>query len=434
VIKNVLIFPGGTEIAMEVWSSLRDCKDIALFSASSAISNHAPYVFANHFIVPDVHSKNWIEPLNEVISKNNIDFVIPCHDDVVLALAVNSNELNARIVSSPVATCRICRSKSKTYKTFRELLPVPELYISQDLSDIGFEMIKFPLFVKPDVGQGSQGANIVPDQETLKALIKANSDLIVLEYLPGKEYTIDCFSDLKRGLLFCGGRERIRTRAGISMHSKPVDAVLNQTFREYATIISKCIDLRGAWFFQVKEDKNGVLKLLEIAPRISGTMATHRVQGINFPLLSIYESELVKIEISQNNFDIEIDRALINRYRHNITFDKVYVDLDDTLILKNKVNTKLVQFLYQCVNKTCKIVLITKTVNDLSTYLKKWRLESLFDEILLLNKGESKADYIDPENSIFIDDSFSERKEVSKRYGIPTFDCSMVELLLDDKI
>ena len=163
-------------------------------------------------------------------------------------------------------------------------------------------------------------------------------------------------------------------------------------------------------------------------------MATHRVQGINFPLLSIYESELVKIEISQNNFDIEIDRALINRYRHNITFDKVYVDLDDTLILKNKVNTKLVQFLYQCVNKTCKIVLITKTVNDLSTYLKKWRLESLFDEILLLNKGESKADYIDPENSIFIDDSFSERKEVSKRYGIPTFDCSMVELLLDDKI
>jgi len=79
VIKNVLIFPGGTEIAMEVWSSLRDCKDIALFSASSAISNHAPYVFANHFIVPDVHSKNWIEPLNEVISKNNIDFVIPCH-------------------------------------------------------------------------------------------------------------------------------------------------------------------------------------------------------------------------------------------------------------------------------------------------------------------------------------------------------------------
>lgn len=419
---------------MEVWSSLKDCKDIALFSAGSPISNHAPYVFAKHFIVPDVHSKNWIKPLNEVISKNNIDFVIPCHDDVVLALAENSNKLNARIVSSPVATCRICRSKSKTYQKFRDLLPVPEVYISQYLPHIRFDMIKFPLFVKPDVGQGSQRADIVPDQETLEALLKTNQDLIVLEYLPGKEYTIDCLSDPERGLLFCGGRERIRTKAGISMHSKPVDTILNQTFREYATIISKCIDLRGAWFFQVKEDKNGILKLLEIAPRISGTMATHRVLGINFPLLSIYESELINIEISQNNCDIEIDRALINRYRHNITFEKVYVDLDDTLIIKNKVNIKLVQFLYQCVNKNYKIVLITKTVNDLSIYLKKWRIESLFDEVILLNKEESKADYIDPENSVFIDDSFSERKEVSKRYGIPTFDCSMVELLLDDKI
>lgn len=419
---------------MEVWSSLKDCKDIALFSAGSAISNHAPYVFAKHFIVPDVHSKNWIESLNAVISKNNIDFVIPCHDDVVLALAENSNKLNARIVSSPVATCRICRSKSKTYQKFRDLLPVPELYIPKHPPNVGFDIIKFPLFVKPDVGQGSQRANIVPDQETLEALLKTNPDLIVLEYLPGKEYTIDCFSDLERGLLFCGGRERIRTKAGISMHSKPVEAVLNHTFREYATIISKCIDLRGAWFFQVKEDKNGILKLLEIAPRISGTMATHRVLGINFPLLSVYESELIKIEISQNNCDIEIDRALINRYRHNITFGRVYVDLDDTLIIKNKVNTKLVQFLYQCVNKKCKIILITKTSNDLSRYLKKWRLESLFDEIILLNKEESKADYIDPDNSIFIDDSFSERKDISKRYSIPTFDCSMVELLLDDRI
>jgi len=52
------------------------------------------------------------------------------------------------------------------------------------------------------------------------------------------------------------------------MHGKPVDASSNQTFRKYATIISKCIDLRGAWFFQIKEDQNGVLKLLEIAPHL----------------------------------------------------------------------------------------------------------------------------------------------------------------------
>jgi len=33
--------------------------------------------------------------------------------------------------------------------------------------------------------------------------------------------------------------------------------------------------------------------------------------------------------------------------------------------------------------------------------------------------------------SIFIDDSFSERLDVSKNCNIPTFDCSMIEVLLN---
>jgi len=428
IIKNILVFPGGTEIGLEVWNSLKECKDVSLFSACNDLSNHAPYVFKNHFIVPDVHTDCWIEPLKDVISKNKIGFILPCHDDVIVALAERSNELSAKIVSSPLSTCQLCRSKTKTYEIFKNLLPVPRVF------DKFSEISQFPVFVKPDKGQGSQGASKVSDLETLYSLLKSNPDLIILEYLSGKEYTIDCFTDRKKGLLFCGGRERIRTKSGISMNSKPVDTKLNAIFREYANIISKTIDLHGAWFFQLKEDDKGVFKLLEIAPRISGTMATHRVMGINFPLLSIYESEGIEIEIAQNNYDVEIDRALINRYRHNIKYDKVYVDLDDTLIIKNKVNVHLIKFLYECVNKNCEIILITKTVNDINTYLNKWKLANLFDKIILLNKKDSKADYIDPVNSIFIDDSFSERISVSRKCRIPTFDCSMVELLIEDKV
>jgi hypothetical protein len=52
---NVLILPGGTEIGQEIRLALKDCKDIRLYSAASDVSNHAPYVFARHFIVPGVH-------------------------------------------------------------------------------------------------------------------------------------------------------------------------------------------------------------------------------------------------------------------------------------------------------------------------------------------------------------------------------------------
>ena len=291
----------------------------------------------------------------------------------------------------------------------------------------------FPVFVKPDKGQGSQNTFKVNRKNILKVLLDSDSDLITLEYLDGNEYTVDCFSDRNKGLLFCSGRERIRTRNGISMDSKPVSPEVNKIFQEYGQIISNEIELYGAWFFQMKQDSSGNYKLLEIAPRISGTMATHRVLGINFPLLSIYEKEGLDIEIMINQYSARIDRALINRYKHNINYKNVYVDLDDTIILNNKINTQIMKFLFQALNEGCKLILITKTINDLDKTLKKWRLIELFDEIILLNKDDSKADHIDPKDSILIDDSFSERKSVFEKLKIPTFDSSMIELLIDWK-
>jgi len=86
---------------------------------------------------------------------------------------------------------------------------------------------------------------------------------------------------------------------------------------------------------------------MEIAPRIAGTMAIHRVLGINFLLLSIYEYERVDIRILKNSYEIEIDRALQNRYKIYLQYEKIYLDLDDTLILNNKINILLISFIFQ---------------------------------------------------------------------------------------
>lgn len=428
--KNVLIFPGGTEIGLEIWRSLKDCKDISLFSAGSNVSNHAPFVFKNHFNVPDVHDYHWIEKVAKICQKNQIDYIFPAHDDVIVALAENSEKFKAKIVTSPLKTCLISRSKKKTYEQLNEVLPVPKLF--KQPSEVDF----FPVFVKPDKGQGSLDAQKVNDAKSLEVLITNNPNLIILEYLSGKEYTVDCFTDREKGLMFCQGRERIRTKSGISMNSKPVDKQTNDALTSYAEKISQKIEFYGAWFFQVKLSESGEYKLLEIAPRISGTMATSRVIGINFAVLSIYEIERVNLAIITNNAEVQIDRALINRYAHNIKYEKVYVDLDDTLIINEKVNCELVKFLYESINKGCKIILITKNVlgNKVELLLKQFRIESLFDKVICLKKTENKADFIDSSDAIFIDDSFSERKNVSEIKGIPTFDCSMIELLFDERV
>jgi len=162
-------------------------------------------------------------------------------------------------------------------------------------------------------------------------------------------------------------------------------------------------------------------------------MALNRVTGVNFPLLSIFEQERYPIQIMTNPVHVEIDRALINRYHHNIHFQTVYVDLDDTLLLDGKINIQVVAFLYQCINQEKKVILLTKHAKNLSDTLKGHRLIKIFDEIIHIPAYARKADYIRGPAPILIDDSFSERRDIYERHGILTFDCSMLEILMDER-
>lgn len=423
---KILVFPGGTEVALEINKALKDCKDIVLYSATVNVSNHSSYVFKNNFIISSIKSRTWIDELNRLVVRKKIDYIYPAYDDIIIALAENRQRIKTKIIIPPLKTCLITRSKKETYNEFKNILPVPKVF--QKSKDVK----NWPIFLKPEKGQGSQNTYKVNDIKELNFYLKRNKEMLMLEYLPGREYTIDCFSDRKRGLLFCGGRERIRTKNGISMNSKIIS---NKLWRKYAQLIMSKLKIYGAWFFQMKEDKFGKLKLLEIAPRISGTMAVNRVRGINFPLLSIYEQERLDLKILVNDYKTEIDRALINRYQHHIKYNKIYVDFDDTIIINNRVNMELVSLLYQWLNEGKKIYLITKSKEDIRKKLKKYAIsEKIFNKIIHLKKKELKINHIQPHLSIFIDDSFRERKIVADKYKIRTFDCSMLELLKNYKV
>jgi len=426
---NVLVFPGGTEIGLEINRALRECKEVRLFSAGQTISNHAPFVYRHHFELPSIHEAGWIAALNQILEVEQIEFIFPAYDDIILALASHAEQINARIVTSPLETCRLCRSKLKTYQSLAELLPVPRIF--ERIKDVE----QYPVFVKPDIGQGSQGAVLVHTEAQLGSLIDdyaaAEKRLLVMEYLPGAEYTVDCFSHRSQGLLYASGRERVRTKSGISMASR---AVSDSIFQEYAHIISQHISLYGAWFFQLKQDVSGHFRLLEVAPRIAGTMALNRVKGVNFPLLSLYEAMNLPLKIMTHSIDVEIDRALINRYRHNYSFDVLYIDFDDMLIVKDVVNLDAIRLVYQCINQGKRVILLTRHHGDLLATLRRFHLSSVFDEIIHVETNQQKADFIREERAIFVDDSFRERELVSQQCGIPTFDSSMIEMLFDDKV
>ena len=155
---DVQVFPGGTEVGLEIQRAPCECKDVRLHSAGLGASNHAPHVFAWHFVIPSVYEPGWIASLSKIIIEQGVDHVFPAYDDVLIALAQNAERIKARIVSSPLETCLITRSKLQTYQLFSGVLPIPTLYNSPEAVD------QYPVFVKPDRGQGSQDTHVIDNR------------------------------------------------------------------------------------------------------------------------------------------------------------------------------------------------------------------------------------------------------------------------------
>ncbi len=343
----------------------------------------------------------------------------------MLTLAEHDDNIDAEIVTSAVDTCRLCRSKKQTYDALRDLIPVPYLYHSSD------DVHSYPVFLKPDVGQGAKGTSIAFSERDVAYHVSRDDSLLIMEYLPGKEYTVDCFTDKHGSLLFSAGRVRSRISNGISVHSSPV---ADERFQRFAALLNARLSFRGVWFFQLKERDNGGLVLMEVSPRVAGTMAMYRACGVNFVELSLFDRMVSNVEVLYQPLALDIDRALTSRYSLNLDYKYIYLDFDDTLVVNDAVNVNVVRFLYQCLNLDKQVILISRHRYDIYDTLASYSISpQLFARIIVIGDDDEKYQYISEPNSIFIDDSFSERKKVSYHCGIPVFALDAVEALIVDR-
>lgn len=420
---NILVFPCGSEIGLEIHRSLKYAIHVNLIGANS-MDDHGKFVYERYIgDLPFVNREEFIPALKKVIEEYKIDAIYPAMDNVITKISACQEELGCRVIASPAETTAICLSKTKTYDALEGAVNIPKVYSSIDAVDV------YPVFMKPAIGYGSRGAKLIHTKEQATEHLAAYPTSIILENLPGAEYTVDCFTNRKGELLFSKPRKRNRVSNGISVNTKPVyekDAVCE----EMAKAINNRLKLRGAWFFQVKENTKGDLSLLEVASRLGGSSSLYRNLGVNFALLSVFDAFDYDVNIFYNDYHIELDRALDNKYKLDIEFNRAYIDFDDCLLLVDKVNTALVALLYQFLNEGKELILITKHEKDIHESLRKLRLDNLFHQIIHLTKDHRKYEYMQKEGAIFIDDSHAERFQVHEQLGIPVFAPDNIECLL----
>lgn len=423
---TILVFPAASEVGLEIQRSLRDCKEVVLHGAMQPGASAADFHYRHLHIIPSIHDPGCLAQLQALIARHAIDAIFPAYDDVLLWLSAHAAVIPAPIIGAPAATVALCRAKSKTYAALAGAVPVPRQWAAADPGII------FPVFVKPDCGQGSQRARRIADRAALDQALAAEPDLIILSLLPGAEYTVDCFSQRGKGLLFAAARERLQTRTGIATRTQPAALPEAQLFAER---IAARLELHGAWFFQLKRDAAGELTLLEVAPRIAGSMALSRVGGPNFALLSLYEAAGFALSIEAFAHGMVLGRSLDTRFLYDKPLGALYIDLDDTLILRGAVNPRLVALIFQCRNRGVPVHLITRHRGDLAATLARYRLQALFDRIIHLptDLGVTKGAQMTEPDAVLIDDSFAERRVATRDYGIRCFDAAGALCLLDER-
>lgn len=418
---NVLVFPCGAENALEIYNALRYSVHVNILGASS-VDDFGRLKYENYIGgLPNIAEESFDKTFAKLLKDYKVDVVFATHDTVMTYLAEKS--FDTYLVNGDAKTAKIARSKHLTYKTFSENSWVPKTYDDYDTIET------WPVLCKPDLGQGAQGIFKCNNLTELKENTKKIDLPVVVEYLPGDELTIDCFTDRHKSLIWTQPRSRERVKAGISMKSSYVH--LDIELQAIASDINEKLQMRGPWFFQVKQDVNGIWKLLEISCRVAGSMVSQRAKGVNLPLMTIQDYMERDLKTLPYNFVHSVERSITTKCSMELSFSKVYIDFDETIIIDNKVVPMTIAFIYEMIAQKKELILITRHEYNLDQTLEKCALhKNLFSRIIHIRDKSPKSNFIDSTDSIFIDNHFIERQEVYQTHRIPVFDVDYLEFLV----
>src|SRR5665213_3442022 len=241
--KNILVFPCGSEIALEIYRSLKYSTHFNLIGGNS-INDHGKFIFEDYIgDIPFISDEKFIPAMKKIIKERNIDAIYPAMDSVIVALKKHEEELGCIIISPDLAVVETCLSKSETYRRLKDFIKVPKIFKPSEVKQL-------PVFGKPDVGYGSRGAKKIDTTEALEEFIASSPESILCEYLPGEEYTVDCFTNKGGDLLYFMPRIRQRVMNGISVNTVPYYENIPE-FSAIVGAVNQKIKFRGAWFVQL---------------------------------------------------------------------------------------------------------------------------------------------------------------------------------------
>ena len=261
------------------------------------------------------------EALKAELVKYHYDMVIPLNDDIAIQLSMHKKELEA--FTTPIVedwnTFQFACDKLKSMQVCMENgIPCPKTYTSLDDFLAAESSVSYPLVVKPRTGCAAVGFHISDTKEDVVDYFtkaeKKYGPMLIQEYIPQTDlqYKCEMYVDREGTLKACCVFAKNRWY--------PIDggsSTLNTTV-DRPDIVDTCkrllekIGWKGyADIDLIQDPRDGIAKVMEINPRITGSVKICYAAGINFSKLILQDYRKEKVDEAFNaNFGLQL------RYMH----------------------------------------------------------------------------------------------------------------------
>jgi len=237
-------------------------------------------------------TKSW-KSINEELRKNKYDLVIPLNDFVAIMLSKHKEELKdcVAIAVNDWQVFEYASDKLKTMQVCMENnIPCPKTFLADEsLEDLKEMDLQYPICIKPRTGYSAVGFRMIEDSRDLEYIVKATKEKygapLIQEYIPQTDlqYKAELFIDKNGELKSCCIFSKIRwypIDGGSSTMNKTVH---RPDIQESCYKLLKAIGWRGyADIDLIQDPRDNVAKIMEINPRITGSVKICFKCGVNF--------------------------------------------------------------------------------------------------------------------------------------------------------
>ncbi len=307
---NVLVTGAGAPGIMGTLHCLRHNPDHAVVNVTGVDISADPagrYSVDSFYQVPAPECDDYTDALLGICEAEHVRLIVPQTTREIPRLAKDRaifDRHGVRVMVADAGVINRANDKVATLRAFESVgLPVPGFRVADTPGAVMTAASQFgypdnPVVIKLPVSNGMRGLRVLQEQAqsfddfaskkpepgsmSLNEFLRiyrsgtGSARIMVCEYLPGDEYSVDAFREGE--FTIAVPRRRTVIRSGISFVT---DVDLDQEIIDQSLRGAAALSIEGTFGFQFKRDAEGRPRLLECNPRIQGTMVASAIAGAN---------------------------------------------------------------------------------------------------------------------------------------------------------